>query len=177
MTEKMKDATHYIGQAGMCASPEFYSARGPKPGDLGNKELVKFLELMKKDGGDKAAEAFVAMVAGIKSAAATTFLLGFYELAGQGWEWNGAPEHINREYDFAHSTHDEDRIRANAMATIMAAFGRSLDGANPASDAANDYACRGAFLEKNGYTLDGKAWRKLMKGEKPGRRMNNEYRI
>ena len=164
----MKDAASYLHEAGMSARPEYYSGRGPQPGDLGVRQLDKILGYMKRDGGDEAAEAFVAMVAGIKSAAATTFMLGLYALESQGWK--GEPPRIKREFDIGHSTSDPEQVRANAEATICAVLGRGL---GPERDpAADDFACRGAFLLANGYTFDnGKrgGWRKLKDGERPTR--------
>lgn len=168
------DARFYIDQVGMSARPEYYSGCGPSTSDLGHRHLTKFHELVTKHGGEKAAEAFVAMVASLKSGAATTFLNGLYALERMDWKWKDVDPSsagIDRGWDLGDSR-GEERDALAAM-TVMAALGTGGDNGY----ASRDYAVRGAFLESHRYTQgENGHWRKLRKDERPKQRMSKfEY--
>jgi len=154
----VESARYYVDQIKMSERPEFYSGRGPNPGDLDGRMIAKMHERILLDGGKAPAEAFVAMVASLKNAAATTFLLGLYELEARDWVW---PETARVERGFDLGPDDEGR-EAVGFATIAEAFHRSSRG-----DANADYMIRGEFLLEHDYTYEEKTsrWRKLKKGE------------
>lgn len=159
----MKEAIFYVDSVGMSARPEFYSGLGPRSEDLGYRHLSKIHGLVKNDGGDEVAQAFVDMVASLGSGAATTFLLGLYRLESNGWKHDG--ESVTREFDIGHSTTDRKEMWANGEATILATLWRGMGG--PRDETAADFACRGQFLLEHGMTWDVKAkgWRRLKEGE------------
>lgn len=163
MADSKHDARFYIDQVGMSARPEYYSGRGPSTSDLGHRHLVKIHELITKHGGEKAAEAFVAMVASLKSGAATTFLNGLFALERMGWTWKNVDPSAagtDREWDLGNG-HGEERDGV-AFMTVVSTFARA-----ERNESADDYAVRGAFLEEHRYTRGNGHWRKLRKDEKP----------
>ncbi len=156
------DARFYVHEAGMSARPEYYSGRGPKTGDLNGRMLEKIHGLVTKHGGEKAAEAFVAMVADLKSGAATTFLNGLYALERMEWKWKDVDPSAagtDREWDLGNS-HGEER-NAVAFMTVVDTLARA-----ESSGQWEDRAVRGGFLESHRYTQDQNGrWRKLKDGE------------
>jgi hypothetical protein len=154
----VESARHYASEAGMSQRPEYYSGRGPNPGDLDSTQITKIHEMVLRDGGRKHADAFVAMVASLKTAAATSFLNGLYALEARDWAW---PESARIETDVDLGPDVAGR-EAIGLATIAEAFGRSRR-----NDDNYDHMIRGQFLLEHGYTYDEKAsrWRKLAAGE------------
>lgn len=72
----------------MSARPEFYAGRGSMTCDLNSQILEMIYDGIKKEKGEKAAEAFVNMVGDMEDdASATTFLVSLYRLEDSGWEY------------------------------------------------------------------------------------------
>jgi hypothetical protein len=83
----LADAIHNHGQ--MSSRPEFFSGRGATLSDLNDRILENLYRriLGNHELGEKAAQAFVDMVADIPVLSATDFLITLSALEGNGWVW------------------------------------------------------------------------------------------
>ncbi|MDO8656829.1 MAG: hypothetical protein Q7K45_06330, partial [Nanoarchaeota archaeon] len=81
-------AREIVESAGISAHPEFYSGRGATTTDLNDRKLEQVYQGIQREYGEKAAQSFAQMVAGIPKLSATDFLLTLYALEGRGWKWD-----------------------------------------------------------------------------------------
>lgn len=83
----------------MSTRAAFYAGRGATVSDLTEKHLFAIHGLIKKHHGDKAAESFVQMVAGMKEMSATAFINELYSLEGSKWEFKTVAGHGGMDFD------------------------------------------------------------------------------
>lgn len=113
------ELTEIVRQAGMSDRPAFYSGRGATTSDLDGRKLKKIHDLIKSEIGEKEADGYILMVAGMKELSATAFLNTLYGMPYSYWKFNyEAPGHdIEKDEDGNHNV-------MQGMATILAAMGR-----------------------------------------------------
>lgn len=68
----------------MSNRPEYYSGRGPNPGDLSPQQLFQIHAGLKAEVSAEAAEAFVSFVESLQNLSATNFLNQFYWFVDHG---------------------------------------------------------------------------------------------
>lgn len=71
----------------MSSRAEYYSGRGPLSCDLNSEHLEMIFEGIKKDAGEKEAEAFVDMVEDLKDMSATAFLIALGRFLFNDCQW------------------------------------------------------------------------------------------
>jgi hypothetical protein len=121
-TKSVVQIIHTYCDGRMSARPEFYSGRGVNTGDLNHKLLLMIYNGIKKELGDKPAEAFVEMVQVLKDMSATGFLNSLYRLEANHWQFD--QKLFNQQHDgLAYKNVDEDG-GLSAMITVMETLGR-----------------------------------------------------
>ncbi len=128
----------------MSARPEYYSGCGATCSDLDSGKLERIYKQVTKEHGEGAGNQFIQMVADIPVLSATDFLLSFYKLGNQGWEWNkgllGNEKGIDVGQDYG-----DGRREAIGMATIASGLDWNNIDETP--------AIRVPFLKKHGIEL------------------------
>jgi hypothetical protein len=81
----LKSAIEIVDSIGMSFRPEYFSGRGATTTDLNGEMLFKIYNSIKKENGERAAEAYVEMVKSIKTLSATNFLNSLYLLEACKW--------------------------------------------------------------------------------------------
>lgn len=108
---------HGYTKGKMSARPEFYSGRGVNSGDLNHNLLLMIHEGIKKELGEKQAEAFVEMLQVLTDLSATSFLNALFRLESN--DWNFKVSLFNQKNDgMAFKGVDEDG-GLSAMFTVM----------------------------------------------------------
>jgi len=83
----------------MASTAEYYSGYGANRNDVGSERLLAIHKGIQESFGEDAAKSFVKMVKGLRSLAATTFLLALYELDARGYVYNASPTPSNIHVD------------------------------------------------------------------------------
>ncbi len=130
LDEKLS-AQEITREVGMSNRPEYYSGRGATVSDLNSKMLDEICGLVQKNHGRKASRNFVKMIEKMPVLSATDFLLSFYALEENGWEYeenrvrSDAPSGIIVRKDS-----DGNYDPKHGMVSIMSALSRGQDQTN-----------------------------------------------
>jgi hypothetical protein len=101
----------------LCPRPEYYSGRGPNPGDLNGKHLQQLHAGILREQGEAAAASFVRLVERLTDLSATNFLNQFHYWWNNGWK-GGALRESGLDVGA-----DGPQREAVGLATIMSALG------------------------------------------------------
>lgn len=134
----VRQIIHGYTDGRLSSRPEYYSGRGVNRGDLNGNHIKMVHDGVKKELGDDAAKALVAMVRILKDMSATGFLTSLYRLEQMGWKFN--EKAFNQSGDGISAT---DEI--TAMCSVLAIMGRG--NSDPEMDEMFSRQIANEFLE------------------------------